>query len=112
MLREIMTDLKENGDLLIDEVDKVLSPINEMIFPQGPKVPISSDAIKMVREVIEYHLAGDDPLGLLENKQASYGVDLYRHDVLPGVYDKFFANHPELAAFRKYITGEEIIYWI
>ena len=104
LLTFLVSEMSGSGDILIDEIDLILSAKNETIFTKGSKKSIKMEEIDLVKEVLSLHL-DPDTMNIQGNEQGSYGKERYKKEILPQIAERFFIKHPELAEYRSYILG-------
>lgn len=98
LLIHLKDEMKNYGDVVIDEVHQVLSAKNKLLFTQGSKQRISRVEADIVEDIVALHLDKEiqRDLAILQNSQGSYGKENYEKNLLPKILKKFYEKHPNI----------------
>jgi hypothetical protein len=114
--KEILFYLKNQADLLIDEVDLVLNCMNEMNFSSGTRSPISKEVQSTLQEVF-FRINGSPELkdffSLDCETQKLFDKQVYREEIQPQLIELFLEmtgcntmGESEKAEVKKYLYSD------
>jgi hypothetical protein len=109
---EIRQELLENGDAILDEIDKLLYPLKDTSLAIGAEKKLSRDYISSFRNLIELHKE-NPPVwqALITNKPQQINLEKYkkfqRVKIAQHLVDKTFSVPENLKeSCKRYLVGE------
>jgi hypothetical protein len=97
-LGRILSVLRKDGCVLLDEVDQILDVLKELNFPIGDRQPIDPMYTDLIEKIFVLHLDPkvESTLGLMRNEQASLSTEQYKAKILPLIVNQFFNQYYSL----------------
>ncbi|MBS0627887.1 MAG: DUF3638 domain-containing protein, partial [Verrucomicrobia bacterium] len=112
LLKVLLLDLKNNGVVLLDEVDDLLDPFKQLNFPTGDKKTIDPDYIDFIKDVFSLHVAPEieQSLGITRGEQSLFTKERYKQQISPLIGERIFDKYKDVFGLDESLKQDCIQY--